>query len=104
MQRLNKDSKHLLSMVTLSEVSILYAIAQNIKINCNYYILNNNAVPLQTCFEKSELDTLYKSYQFVCNNLSLEIEPIIKYDYLNSSCIGEPYNMDLTNINRYEIL
>ena len=46
-----------ITMVGVTEVSILYLIANSIKIDCDYCIFTGNAVPLNKCYRQSKRNT-----------------------------------------------
>lgn len=89
-------------MAGVTEVAILYLIANSIKLHCDYCIFTGNAVPLNTCFDQlNQIDpsSIFKSYKFICNGQS---NGILQLDYTNSACLGLPYQTQvLHNIIEY---
>ena len=89
-------------MAGVTEVAILYLIANSIKLHCDYCIFTGNAVPLNTCFDQLyqvDPDSIYKSYKFICDGTS---NGILQLDYTNPACLGMPSNSQtLYNIIEY---
>ena len=89
-------------MAGVTEVAILYLIANSIKLHCDYCIFTGNAVPLNTCFDQlNQIDptSIFKSYKFICSGGN---NGILQLDYTNSACLGLPYQSTvLHNIIEY---
>ena len=83
-------------MVGVTEVSILYLIANSIKISCDYCIFTGNAVPLNKCYRKLEDTQIYNSYKYICND-----NGILQLDYKNLDCSGDFDESFITNIIQY---
>eukprot|EP01083_Nonionella_stella_P115359 341925_1 len=75
-------------MLGVVEATILYLIANNIKIECDYCVFNDHAVPVNTCLDMSDASSTLTSYQFVCNGAN--DGSVFKLDYSDATCTGPP--------------